>query len=99
MIFSELIGTITSPFLDTIKNVSAYYALNIMPDIVLCVLFYPYKHSMRQISFLLPSYQKPRTYVNYPAQVTELLSDSRITETQLSLCSKSSINLINKSSL
>lgn len=37
--------------------------------------------------------------IKYLTQVTELISDSRSTGIQMSLCFKSSINLINKSSL
>ena len=49
---------IACPLLDSIKNWRAYSTLNIIPDCT-CVLFYPYKHSMRQIPFSFLSYRQP----------------------------------------
>ena len=77
---------IACPFLDSIKNLSAYSTLNIIPD---CTCVYP--HSMRQIpsSFLSATTAK---HLKYLVQVPELISDSR-NESESESCSVMSDSL------
>ena len=77
---------IACPFLDSIKNLSAYSTLNIIPD---CTCVYP--HSMRQIPFSFLSATTAK-HLKYLVQVPELISDSR-NESENESCSVMSDSL------